>query len=88
MQVVVNPGTNREEERELGALAADAFYDAEERERAQMFAVVCRNLPRNNDRGQARQTVRAELDKHGLAPNDRRFIADWMMSQMGYGGGF
>lgn len=53
-----------------------------------MFSAVCRNLPRNHERGQARETIRAELDKHDLTPNDRHFIADWMMSQMGYGGGF
>ncbi len=53
-----------------------------------ILSEVCRKLPRNHERGQAREIIRTVLDKHEMIPGDSRFVADWMMGQLGYGGGF
>lgn len=53
-----------------------------------MFSAVVSRLSREHSRTDARDTIRAVLDEHNTAGNDRRFFANYLMSQLGYGGGF
>jgi hypothetical protein len=39
-------------------------------------------------REQARNLIRKSLDAHQLDGTKRRFVADYVMSQLGFGGGF
>jgi hypothetical protein len=53
-----------------------------------MFSAVVARLSREHSRTEARDTIRAVLDENATAGNDRRFFANYLMSQLGYGGGF
>jgi hypothetical protein len=53
-----------------------------------IFRAVVLALPRDHSRSDARSVIRAKIDGHELPPADARFIADYMMSSLGYGGGF
>lgn len=53
-----------------------------------LFSAVCRALPREHQRQQARETIRTVLNNRPLDADVRRFCFDYFMSQLGYGGGF
>lgn len=42
----------------------------------------------NDSRAALREEIRAALDKHGVQGHERTFIANYLMSVHGYGGGF
>jgi hypothetical protein len=46
-----------------------------------------RNLPRDHTRQQAVAEVIKQATEAGLDGENRRFVCDYMMAQMGYGGG-
>ena len=63
-------------------------FDALKESAKPIFRAVVLALPRDHSRSDARSVIRAKIDGHELPPADARFIADYMMSQLGYGGGF
>lgn len=43
---------------------------------------------RNESREGLKEEIRNALNRSNIQGNERRFIADYLMSQYGYGGGF
>lgn len=63
-------------------------FDALKESAKPIFRAVVMALPRNHSRSDARSVIRSKIDGHELPPDDARFIADYIMSSLGYGGGF